>query len=140
MKTKSLIKITLSLILALSLVITTVTISPRVASAQDVSNEASSALLKGMDFNDQGDPTNAELSLKQAIELATPNVKLFITAKKLRAEIKKSQGKIEEANKLNQEAEAGITALGQPPTAKIEVCGDCGDRLEWSFNRCTRCF
>ena len=67
MPRKSLIKVIFSIIWVLALVITTVTIFPKVASAQYTSNTALEALEAGIEFYNQGDLINAESSYQETI-------------------------------------------------------------------------
>ena len=131
---RSLIKVIFSIILAFALVITAVTTFPKVASAQYTSNTALEALEAGIEFYEQGDLDNAESSYQEAIDLvlASKYVDIFISTKQHLAKIKENQGNIEEANRLNEEAEAAITALGEdipPPSSSVKCCicpEDCG--------------
>ncbi len=125
MKRKSLIQVTFSLILALALIITTMVISPGVASAQqDTSTTPLDALERGIEYDNQGDVDNAKLSYEEAIRLASPLLEVFITAKQRLATIKESQDDIEKADKLREESIYGIKALAKV-TRDSRDCTDC---------------
>lgn len=135
MQKRSLIRVTFSLILALALFITTVIISPRVASAQNTPKTPLEALEQGIQFDEQGDLVNAESSYQKAIDLvlASQYVDIFIGTKQHLADIKESQGKTEEANTLNEEAEAGINLLGTDIIvldSRCCSCDRCGENKE----------
>ena len=104
---------------------------------ENISHEASSVLLEGMDFEKKGNRVNAESCFERAINLSNPNVMVFITAKKYLAEVKQSQDKMEEADKLKEEAEAGIMALGSAAADPISC--NCGPGLRWAGRQCIRC-
>jgi Tfp pilus assembly protein PilF len=143
MKQISPIKTTFSLVLALILAITMVLASPDVSFAKDTSNSALEALEKGIEFDKKGDLVNAEFFYNRAIDkvLANGEVPVLIGAKQRLAKIKENQGKIQEADKLYEEAEAGEKALGtKPPIGG--GCGDCTVREkkgDLQGVRCVRC-
>ena len=118
---KSLIQATFSFFLTLVLVITTVIIFPRVASAQELSpsNTALEALEQGIDYYNQGDVKNAELlfqeAIDQALEHTEQEIDAFIAAKQSLAKIQEIQGDMKKANKLYKESLDMIKAWGQKP-------------------------
>ncbi len=126
MKTKSLIKITFSIILALALIITTVTISPRVASAENTSNTALEALERGIEFSEQGDLDNAESLYQEAIKSieSSGSIEKFLLAKSRLIETQFLRGKITEteANRLLQQIRTGYASFKDPAPLQ---CGEC---------------
>lgn len=134
MQKKSLIRVTFSLILALALFITTVIISPRVASAQNTPKTPLEALEQGIQFDEQGDLVNAESSYKEAIRMIVENsesdVDILIKSKLSLAEIIEDQNQQQEANRLREEAKAGEKALALSPKEGFVSCGDCGELSE----------
>lgn len=115
MPRKSLIKGILSLMLVFSLVLTTVTIVPKVALADNTSNTALEALQEGIEFYEQGDLANAESSYQEAIRLVTKNdesdLYVFIASLQYLAQIRESQGNTGEAEKLNENADEIIDLI-----------------------------
>ncbi|VEP15751.1 hypothetical protein H1P_3660010 [Hyella patelloides LEGE 07179] len=113
MKRKSSIQVAFSIILLLFLVITTVIISPQVASTEDTSNTALKSLDTGIEFQEQGDLDKAASSYQKATArvLANRDIKVLLAAKQNLAKIKESQGDIEEAKKLYEDVDAVIDGL-----------------------------
>ncbi|MDJ0717031.1 MAG: hypothetical protein QNJ54_22915 [Prochloraceae cyanobacterium] len=128
MQRKSLIQVAFSLILALALVITTVVLFPGVASAEDSSDTAVEALEEGIEYYNQGDEENAELSFEEAIDevLANKEVDVLIVAKQYLSKIKESQGYEQEAEELYQQSVHGRKALGSTDEPTPQICQpDC---------------
>ncbi len=144
MRRKSLIQLTFSLILALCLVITTVIISPRVASAEEnyvkIDRPIVELLITAMELEKEGDVVKAQVSYRQIFSRGRRQLKVLITALGKFAEIKRSQGEIEKANELEEAIENGIIMLNSiPPTPEPIPCEDCGGNLMWSGRKCTSC-
>lgn len=143
MKQKSLLQVTCSLIVAILLVVTSITISPQVTLAQDNSNPVLELLNQGIELQEQGDIAQAQSLYQEVIDLMEQSESMdnFLLAQSGLIETQFSLGEISatEANRLLEQFRTGYADLkdqAKPECGECQSGGQSGYRLR---NRCKKC-